>query len=104
MGFHQDCVFPGLEDDESKELMFCDYCIKAGVSAEKTNFVQGCPSLHIESIKKHEASNVHVFAAIKHKNEVTPNKAPAWKAKLSLNKPRDSKASTSFLICTCNKC
>ena len=66
--------------------MFCDYCIKAGVSAEKTNFVHGCPSLSIESIKKHEASNVHVFAANKHKNEVTQNGAQAWKAKLSLNK------------------
>ena len=53
---------------------------------KKTNFVHGCPSLCIESIKKHEASSVHVFAANKHKNEVTPNEAPAWKAKLSLNK------------------
>ena len=29
---------------------------------------------------------MHVFAANKHKNEATPNEAPAWKAKLSLNK------------------
>ena len=51
-----------------------------------------------------EASNVHIFAANKHKNEVTPNEGPSWKAKLSLNKSRDSEASTSFLICTCNIC
>ena len=31
------------EQTDEKELMFCDFCIKAGVSAgKKTNFVNGC--------------------------------------------------------------
>ena len=25
--------------------MFCDYCVKAGVSGDKCNFVRGCPSM-----------------------------------------------------------
>ena len=66
--------------------MFCDYCIKYGVLPEKSAFIQVCATLHIEAIKTHQASNVHVFAANKHLHEADPANAPATKAKLSLNK------------------
>ena len=67
-------------------LMFCDFCIKASIAPEKTNFVKGCSILRLESIKLHESNNSHLFAVQKHVNEQTPSEAPAVKAKLSMNK------------------
>ena len=64
-----------VEQTDEKELMFCDFCIKAGVSAEKTNFVNGCPSMCMESIRSHEASNADVHAVNKHVNEWKPSEA-----------------------------
>ena len=58
----------------------------AGISVEKTNFIIGCPSMHIESTKSNKTSNSHLFAANKHANEQKPSEAPALKAMLSLNK------------------
>ena len=66
--------------------MFCDFCIRASIAPEKTNFVKGCSTLRLESIKLHESSNSHLFAVQKHVNEQTPSEAPAVKAKLSMNK------------------
>ena len=72
--------------DEGVESMFCDFCIKAEISVEKTAFVNGCTNLKLDSIKHHESSNMHLFAAVKNANEKKPDEAPALKAKLSLNK------------------
>ena len=71
---------------DGEEMMFCDYCIKAGTSSDRNSFVKGCASLRLESIKYHEASNTHLFAANKQKNEQNPTEAPALRAQLSLNK------------------
>ena len=71
---------------KGEEMMFCDFCIKAGISSDKTSFVKGCTSLKLESIKHHEKGNMHLFAAVKNSNEKKPDEAPAMKAKLSLNK------------------
>ena len=65
--------------------MFCDFCLKAGVSSDKS-FIKGCTSLKLESIKHHEASNMHLLSANKHVNEEKPEEAPALKAKLILIK------------------
>ena len=65
--------------------MFCAFSLKAGVSSDKS-FKKGCTSLELESIKHHEASNMHLLSANKHVNEEKPEEAPALKAKLSLNK------------------
>ena len=75
-----------VKQTDEKELMFCDFCIKTGVSAEDTNFVNGCPSMCMESVRSHEARNAHVLAANKHVNEQKPSEAPALKVKLSLNR------------------
>ena len=66
--------------------MFCNFCIKAEIPADKTNFIQGCKSLKLESVKHNECSNMHLFAANKHINEENPSEAPAFKAQMSLNK------------------
>lgn len=75
-----------VETCSDNDIMFCDYCIKADVSADKSMFVKGCSSIRLESIKYHEASNAHIFAVKRHINEINPSEAPAAKAQLSLNK------------------
>ena len=71
---------------KDQDIMFCDNCTTAGVSADKTNFIKGCTSLRLESLKYHEASKTHVLAANAHVNKVNPSDAPALKAKPSLKK------------------
>ena len=34
-----------VENISDEEVLFCDYCIKAGVSSQKTSFIKGCKSL-----------------------------------------------------------
>ena len=48
---------------KGEEMMFCDFCIKAGISSDKTSFVKGCTSLKLESIKHHEKGNMHLFCS-----------------------------------------
>ena len=75
-----------VESTSENDIMFCDYCIEAGVSADKSTFVKGCSSIRLESIKYHEGSNMHLLAANKHINKMKPSEAPAAKAQHSLNK------------------
>ena len=83
-----------MKDD--KEIMFCDFCIKADMDSDGNAFVKGCSTMKLYSIKKHEGSNNHLFAAKKHLNETNPKEAPALKAKLSLNKAIYTKLSILF--------
>ena len=75
-----------VETNSEEDTMFCDYCIKAGVSSDKSAFVKGCSSIRLESIKYHEGSNQHLLAAKKHINEMKPSEAPAMIAHQSLNR------------------
>ena len=43
--------------------MICSYCVDAKIPETKTEFVARCKSAHIESVKKHETSEVHVHVA-----------------------------------------
>ena len=82
--------------DDEKEIMFCDFCIKAKIVGDKSVFIKGCGNIKLETIKKHETSNNHLFAANKHVNEKEPTKAPAFVAKMSLNKAIYSKLTILF--------
>ena len=44
-------------------MMICSYSVDAKIPETKTQFVAGCKSAHIESVKKHETSEVHAHAA-----------------------------------------
>ena len=35
-----------------EEIMFCDFCIKADISSDKTSFINGCKSLNLGIFKK----------------------------------------------------
>ena len=83
-------------DDNDKETMFCDFCIKAKIPGDNSAFIHGCTNLKLETIKKHEGSNNHLLAANKHANEKEPTKAPAFMAKMSLNKAIYTKLSILF--------
>ena len=81
-----DWLWLRVETCSDNDIMFCDYCIKADVSADKSMIVKGCSSIRLASIKYHEASNAHIFAVKRHINEINPSEAPAAEAQLSLNK------------------
>ena len=76
--------------------MYCDFCINAKIPSDKSAFIKGCVNLKLETIKKHEGSNNHHYAATKHENEKEPAKAPAFIAKMSLNKAIYSKLTILF--------
>ena len=54
--------------------MFYDFCLKAGVYSDKS-FIKGCTSLKLESIKHHEASNMHLLLVNKHVIEEKPERS-----------------------------
>ena len=66
--------------------MFCDFCINAKIPGDKSAFIKDCGNLKLETLKKHETSSNHISAANKYANEKEPTKAPAFIAKMSLNK------------------
>ena len=75
-----------LETNEEQDIMFCDYCINAGISSDISMFAKGFSSIRLESIKYHKGSNQHVLALSKHINKMKPTDTPAAKAYHSLNK------------------
>ena len=79
-----------------EEVMICDWYIKAKIIGDKSPFLKGCGNLKVETLKKHEGSNTHLFAKNKHANEKVPSKAPAFIAKMSLNKAIYSKLTVLF--------
>ena len=62
----------------------------------KVPFLKGCGNLKVETLKKDEGSNTHLFAKNKHANEKVPSKAPAFIAKMSINKAIYSKLTVLF--------
>lgn len=50
--------------------MVCSYCVDANFHENKTEFVKGCKSARIESVRKHETSEVHIHAAEVLKNRM----------------------------------
>ena len=39
-----------VETNEEQDIMFCDYCINAGISLDKSMFVKGCSSIGINKV------------------------------------------------------
>ena len=76
--------------------MYCNFCINAKIPGYKSAFIKGCANLKLETMKKYEGSNNHHYAATKHENEKEPAKAPAFIAKMSLNKAIYSKLTILF--------
>ena len=62
---------------KGEEIMFCDFCIKAHISRDKTSSINGCTNFKLETIKHHESSNMHLYSVNKHPNEAKPTEAPA---------------------------
>jgi hypothetical protein len=53
-----------------EEGMVCSYCVDANVPENKTEFVKGCKTARIDSVRKHETSEMHMHAAEVLKNRM----------------------------------
>ena len=51
-----------IESVNGEEVMICDWCINAKIFSDKSPFLKGCGNLKVETLKKHEGSNTHLFA------------------------------------------
>ena len=87
-----------------RKWCFCDYCIKAGTSSDRNSYIKGCGSLRLESIKSHEACNMHLFAAKQTEEWAkTQTEAPALRAQLSLNKLAMDRLKNIIFECLCTQ-
>ena len=50
--------------------MVCSYCVDANIPENKTKFVKGCKTARIDSLQKHETSEMHMHAAEVLKNRM----------------------------------
>ena len=89
-------------NNDDVELVFCDFCIKAGIQSDRNVFLKGSSNLKLYSINQHETSNIHLYAVNKYVNEKKPTYAPAFKAKLSLDKAVYKKTVHHVQNCACN--
>lgn len=48
-----------LQHDKDKNVMFCEWCHRFDKNEHRNQFVKGCTSMKLESVKKHEQSRQH---------------------------------------------
>ena len=65
-----------LKYDADEGTMFCVWCRRFRRSDVRNQFVSGCASMKLESIKKHEQSQTHRDAAGAQRAQVRPDRAP----------------------------
>ena len=93
--------------DKEKQTMTCSFCIeiiKPTLDKDvnlKKNYVfiseEGCTSLRLESIKKHETSSSHLKAKKAISSRVEPEKSEAFNAVVLLNKKVEKRLQNLFL-------
>lgn len=59
---------PWLKFDATKNVMFCELCQKFD-KKKRSNFVEGCSLLKLDSVVKHEVTDVHKLAVSADKSE-----------------------------------
>ena len=64
--------------------MFCSWCRKYDGNEHRNQFVRGCSSMKLESIKRHEASQQHADAKAAHLAQSLPEQAPMEMALLTM--------------------
>ena len=89
---------PWLRYDASSKLMFCTFCEKYAPSDQ--NFVKGCASLRVESLKVHAQSAVHAKSeqAVKVAKS-DPGTTPIEQAVQALNASALEKLQILFRTC-----
>ena len=53
-------------------IMFCEWCCCFGRNEHRNQFVKGCVSMKLESIKKHELSRQHKDSEAAHRAHIRP--------------------------------
>ena len=48
-----------LKHDQDNSVMFCEWCRRFDRNEHRNQFVKGCSSMKLESVKKHEESSQH---------------------------------------------
>ena len=85
-----------VETTNHTQVMFCDFCIAAGIQSDRNVFLKGCTNLKLNTIKYHKGSNSPLLSTNKYRKTQKLSEAPAYKAKLSLNKAMYAKLSILF--------
>lgn len=65
-----------LQHDTENGVMFCEWCRCFDRNEHRNQFVKGCGSMKLESVKKHELSRQHKDAEAAHRAHVQPDHAP----------------------------
>ena len=48
-----------LKHDQDNSVMFCEWCRRFDRNEHRNQFVKGCSSMKLESVKKHKESSQH---------------------------------------------
>ena len=73
-----------LEFSKDEGLMFCSWCRKYDRNEHRNQFVRGCSSMKLESVKRHEASQQHADAKAAQLAHTRPEQAPLEAALLTM--------------------
>ena len=65
-----------LKHDTDNNVMFCEWCRSFDKSEYRNQFVKGCASMKLESIKKHELSAQHKHSEAVQRTHARPDRAP----------------------------
>jgi hypothetical protein len=65
-----------LKHDAESNVMFCEWCRCFDKNEHRNQFVKGCASMKLESIKKHELSMQHKHSEAAQRARARPDRAP----------------------------
>ena len=65
-----------LTHDTDADVMFCEWCRRFDRNDHRNQFVKGCASMKLESIKKHELSRQHKDSEAAQRARSRPDRAP----------------------------
>ena len=65
-----------LKHDQDNILMFCEWCRRFNRNEHRNQFVKGCSSMKLESVKKHKESRQHKDAEAAQRASARPHRAP----------------------------
>ena len=87
---------PWLRYDTEQEVMYCVCCREYDRNAERNQFVKGCSSMKVESIKKHEGSRQHKDSESANRACKVPNQAPLERAFMSMEREQQNQMEILF--------
>ena len=65
-----------LKHNQDNSVMFCEWCRRFDRNEHRNQFVKGCSSMKLESVKKHEESRQHKDAKAAQRASARPHRTP----------------------------